>query len=160
MQPPAAVLQPGRNPAYRRSVPSTAPGGRRKEEAVSSRHHRALRRLVSLIAAAALAAPMTAAAAGGSGSSVRSSPEVYTDPAVVARHKALGLLGRQNAAPRIDSSQSRTVESPAPVVVRVDGGFDWVSAGVGAAGGLGLAVVLAGATSTMRRRPRGDQARV
>jgi hypothetical protein len=102
---------------------------------------------------------MTAAAAGGSGTGMRRSPEVYTDPAVVARHQALGLLGQPNATLRTDISHSRTVESPAPVVVRVDGGFDWVSAGVGAAGGLGLAAALAGATSTMRRRPRGDEAR-
>ncbi len=126
---------------------------------MGSSRHRALRLLVSLIAAAGLAAPMAAAATGGSGTGVRSSPEVYTDPAVVARHKALGLLGRQNATLRTDISRGRTVESPAPVVVMVDGGFDWVSAGVGAAGGLGLAAVLAGATSTMRRRPRGDTAR-
>jgi hypothetical protein len=136
----------------------TAPGGRRKEEAVSSRHHRALRLLVLIIASTALVAPMTAAAAGGSGVGVWSSPEVYTDPAVVA-HKALGLLGRQNAALRTEISHGRTVESPAPVVVRVDGGFDWVSAGVGVAGGIGLAIAVVGATSTMRRRPRGDEAR-
>jgi hypothetical protein len=152
MQPPAAALHPGCNPAGRRSVPSTAPGGHRREEVVNSRHHRALRLLVPIIASTALAVPMSATAAGGSGSGVRSSLEVYTDPAVVARHKALGLLGQQNAA-------LRTVESPAPVVVRVDGGFDWVSAGVGAAGGLGLAIALVGATSTMRRHPRGDEAR-
>ena len=126
---------------------------------MGSSHDRALRLLVSTIAAAALGAPMTAAAAGGSGSGVRSSPEVYTDPAVVARHKALGLLGRQNAALRTDIEHGRTVESPAPVVLMVDGGFDWVSAGVGAAGGLGLAIAFVGATSTMRRRPRGDEAR-
>jgi hypothetical protein len=137
----------------------TPPDGRRKEETVGSSHHRALRLLVSTIAAAALGDPMAAAAAGGSGSGVRSAPEVHTDAAVVARHKALGPLGRQNAALRTDISHGRTVESPAAVVVMVDGGFDWVSAGVGAAGGLGLAIALAGATSTMRRRPRGDEAR-
>jgi hypothetical protein len=126
---------------------------------VSSSHHRALRLLVSTIAAAALGASTTASAAAGNSSGVRSSPEVYTDPAGVARHRALGLLGRQNTALRTDISHGRTVESPAPVVVMVDGGFDWVSAGVGAAGGLGLAIALVGATSTMRRRPRGDEAR-
>src|SRR6266540_1105935 len=116
MQLRAAGLQLSCNPATRRSVPSTAPGGRRKEETVGSSRHRALRLLVSLIAAAGLAAPMAAAATGGSGTGVRSSPEVYTDPAVVARHKALGLLGRQNATLRTDISRGRTVESPAPVV--------------------------------------------
>ena len=127
---------------------------------MGSSHHRALRLLVvSTIAAAALGAPTTASAAAGSSSGVRSSFEVYTDPAGVARHRALSLLGRQNTALRTDISHGHTVESPAPVVVMVDGGFDWVSAGVGAAGGLGLAIALVGATSTMRRRPRGDEAR-
>ena len=125
---------------------------------MSSSHHRALRLLVSTITAAALGAPTTASAAAGSSSGVRSSPDVYTDPAVVARDKALGLLGRQNAALHTDISHDRTVESPAPVVVMVDGGFDWVSAGVGAAAGLGLTIALVGATSTMQRRPRGDEA--
>jgi hypothetical protein len=42
--------------------------------------------------------------------------------------------------------------SRAPVVVRVDGGFDWPSAGVGAAGGLGAVLVAGVAASAMRRR--------
>lgn len=50
-------------------------------------------------------------------------------------------------SPRTGSqSQSR-----APVVVRVDGGFNWASAGVGAAGGLGLMLVVGGAASAIRR---------
>ena len=44
--------------------------------------------------------------------------------------------------------------SSQPVVVRVDQGFDWSSAGVGAAGGLGLALVAGGAFSLVRNRPR------
>jgi hypothetical protein len=37
------------------------------------------------------------------------------------------------------------------VVVRVDGGFDWVDAGVGAAGSLGLVLALGGVASAVRR---------
>jgi hypothetical protein len=41
--------------------------------------------------------------------------------------------------------------TPSAVIVRVDGGFDWVDAGVGAAGSLGFAIALAGAASAVRR---------
>jgi hypothetical protein len=51
------------------------------------------------------------------------------------------------------------VESPAPVVVRVSGGFDWISAGVGAAGGLGLVLAIGVAASAMRARQRTHEAR-
>lgn len=40
-----------------------------------------------------------------------------------------------------------------PSSMPTENGFDWVSAGVGAAGGFGLGIVLAGAASTVRRRP-------
>lgn len=49
---------------------------------------------------------------------------------------------------------AQSAPSPAPVVVRVDGGFDWVSAGVGAAGGFGLVLVAGTAASALRRRDR------
>jgi hypothetical protein len=38
-------------------------------------------------------------------------------------------------------------------------GFDWVAAGVGAVGGIGLGLALTGVASAMRRRPCGDEAR-
>ena len=48
--------------------------------------------------------------------------------------------------------------SSAPVVVRVDGGFDLVAAAAGAVGGFGLLLVAGVAASALRRRHRGDPA--
>jgi hypothetical protein len=48
-------------------------------------------------------------------------------------------------------NQISTTAPRSAVVVRVDGGFDWVDAGVGAAGSLGFALALAGAASAVRR---------
>ena len=39
-----------------------------------------------------------------------------------------------------------------PVVVRVDGGFDWGSAGIGVAAGAALSALVAGSTTVARRR--------
>ena len=50
-------------------------------------------------------------------------------------------------------------QSPAAVVVRVEGGFDWISAAVGAAGGSGLLLVIGVATVALRRREHVDTAR-
>jgi hypothetical protein len=55
-----------------------------------------------------------------------------------------------------DKAVSPAARQPAAVVVRVESGFDWVSAAVGAAGGLGVAVLGGGAVSVLRRRPAGD----
>ena len=49
-------------------------------------------------------------------------------------------------------------QSPAAIVVRVEGGFDWISAAVGAAGGSGLLLVLGVATVALRRREHIDAA--
>jgi membrane associated rhomboid family serine protease len=43
-----------------------------------------------------------------------------------------------------------------PVVVRVEGGFDWAAAGVGAAGGVGLSLVVGAGAFSQRRRQRVD----
>jgi hypothetical protein len=90
------------------------------------------------LAIAALAAP----AVGAASSSGKSNPTVRNDKA----HFRTAQPGTANG-------------SPAPVVVEVDGGFDWAAAGVGAAGGLGIVLVAGGAASALRRRPRADQAR-
>lgn len=49
-------------------------------------------------------------------------------------------------------------QSPAAILVRVEGGFDWISAAVGAAGGSGLLLVLGVATVALRRREHIDAA--
>jgi hypothetical protein len=72
------------------------------------------------------------------------------------------VAGNVDANDRAHSGQNQTrlsalpnewfpTPTPNAVVVRVDGGFDWVDAGVGAAGSLGLALALAGAASAIRR---------
>ena len=62
----------------------------------------------------------------------------------------LAHFGRNRAQP---SSLPSPIQTPAPsaVVVRVEGGFDWLDAGVGAAGSLGFALALGGAASGIRR---------
>ena len=48
-------------------------------------------------------------------------------------------------------SPIQSTSPPSAVIVRVDGGFDWVDAGVGAAASLGFALALGGAASAIRR---------
>ena len=153
---------------------------------MNDRHHRIVRLAASTAAVAALAVTAAALAGAEEWGGTNSA-----DPAVSARHRALGRLPDPNAVvpssptqrndvahyPRVRRAEpadtvlrndnahfgrqsSRTDGEPrAPIVVRVDGGFDWVSAGVGAAGGLGLVLVAGVAASTLRRRHRIDTAR-
>jgi len=57
-----------------------------------------------------------------------------------------------SAFPGRDDAASTAFTSRAPVVVRVDGGFDWVDAAVGTAAGFGLTLVAGGAILELRRR--------
>jgi hypothetical protein len=110
---------------------------------MTGRHHRGIRLLASTVTAAALAVPATAAAGGNAvarGSANDSNPILQND----IRHFGNSADGRNPGS---------------PVVVRVDGGFDWAAAGVGAAGGVGLALVVGAGTFSLRRRQRADAAR-
>jgi hypothetical protein len=52
-----------------------------------------------------------------------------------------------------DRAFARSTPMARPTLVRVsDGGFDWTDAGVGAASGFGIALVLVGAGLTLMRR--------
>ncbi len=106
---------------------------------------------VAAVIAGALAAPVTAAA--GSGESASQNAE--TSNAILRND--IAHYGNQPVSALGAPSAQR--QSPAAVVVRVDGGFDWVSGGVGAAGGVGLLLVAAGAASAMWRLQRPDEAR-
>jgi hypothetical protein len=111
---------------------------------MTGRHHRAFRLLASTVTAAALAIPATAAAGGNpvaTGSANDPNPILQND----IRH-----FGNSSDIPRHVGN---------PVVVRVEGGFDWTAAGVGAAGGVGLALVVGAGTFSLRRRQRVDAAR-
>ena len=55
----------------------------------------------------------------------------------------------QELPPRLPNTSATTPRDA--VVVRVDGGFDWLDAGVGAAGSMGLALALGAAILTVRR---------
>ena len=129
-------------------------------------HHRIFRLLAATVAAAALLAPVAGAADRG-GSAGTGSPE----PSGATLRNDIAHHGRQSvpaAAPSktvlndlVHSGNQGVLPAqvaPAPIVVRVDGGFDWISAGVGAAGGFGLLLVVGAATSTLRRRHRIDPA--
>jgi hypothetical protein len=63
----------------------------------------------------------------------------------------LAHFGRNQTQPSLIPSPIPTTASPSTVIVRVDAGFDWLDAGVGAAGSLGFALALAGAASAIRR---------
>jgi hypothetical protein len=131
---------------------------------MNGRHTRIARRLVWLGVAAALAAP--AAAAGGEtrgsafeGSHDRSDATLRNDVA----HFGAPSSSRADSGANLRNDQAhdgtdRSPSTPAAVVVRVDGGFDWASAGVGAAGGLGLVLVAAAGASALRRRNGVDAA--
>lgn len=143
---------------------------------MKGRHQRAFGVLASTITAVALAAPVTAATGSGGGSAGTSSPgpanaTLRNDIAHFGTEPGLSAPGSSNAILRNDvahygnrgrlsaqGSSRLQRESPAPIVVRVDGGFDWVSASVGAAGGCGLLLVAGAATSALRRRHRFDAA--
>ena len=136
---------------------------------MNGQHTRMSRWVAWIGIAGALAAP--AAAAGGSdgtGSSARAESTLRNDIA----HFGISSSPREqsNATLRNDQAHYGTNQrsttstsmvqsrSPAPVVVRVDGGFDWVSAGVGAAGGLGFVLMAAAAAYALRRRLRVEAA--
>lgn len=111
---------------------------------MTGRHHRAFRLFASTVTAAALAVPATAAAGGNAvtkGSANDSNPILQND----IRH--------------FGSSSDIPLHVGNPVVVRVEGGFDWTAAGVGAAGGFGLALVVGAGTFSLRRRQSVDAAR-
>jgi hypothetical protein len=96
------------------------------------RQHR-FRLAGATLAVAALSAPVGAAAANEGNALLRNDRAHF---------------GSETAPATAD-----TRSTPAPaVVVRVDEGFDWVSAGVGAAGGFGALLLAAGAASAFRRR--------
>jgi hypothetical protein len=66
------------------------------------------------------------------------------------------LAGPAAAVPTDVISGGSTSPDPGPVVQRTveSSGFDWSSAGIGAAGAVGaFAIVLAGTTGMRRRRP-------
>ena len=108
--------------------------------------------LRSIVVAAALAA-VSAPAAGSAGSS--------GEPATTNPQESVNPTLRNDRAhfPQDSARSEQTGGSSAPVVVRVDGGFDLAAAGVGAAGGLGLALALGGAAAALRRRQPGNEAR-
>src|SRR6266508_2734809 len=132
MQPRTAALQPNCNRRQEASSGSTAQGGRERGGAMKSRQHRVFELVASTITVAALAVPVTAAA--GSGRPAGTSSPEYSNPIL---RNDISHYGTQVETP-----------SPAAIVVRVDGGFDWAAAGVGAAGGLGLALVAGAGTSS------------
>ncbi len=110
--------------------------------------------------AAALTAP--AATAGDGGATLRNDVAHFgvrpssDEASTIIRNDQAHFGGKRDSSAPTSSPVQR--QSPAPIVVRVNGGFDWISAGVGAAGGLGLLLVTAAGSSALRRRHRVDAA--
>jgi hypothetical protein len=116
---------------------------------MKSRHHRVFRLLASTVTAAALAALVTSAT-GSSGGSVGARSPQHSN-AILRNDIAHYGTHRRLSAPGASPVQRQL---PAPIVVRVDGGFDWAAAGVGAAGALGLVLVAGSATSALRHHSK------
>jgi hypothetical protein len=76
--------------------------------------------------------------------------KAYEEPNAFLRND-IAHFGRGSSVPA-----TRSMPTPSPtqsaIVVRVDEGFDWLSAAVGAAGGFGLLLLGGGAASALRRR--------
>jgi hypothetical protein len=117
------------------------------------RRHRVLRLFSSLVVAAALAAPV-ATAADGSNATLRNDEAHHGRQSASEAPSATVL----NDMVHNRSQGAAAQPSPAAVVVRVEGGFDWISAAVGAAGGSGLLLVLGVAAVALRRREHVDAA--
>lgn len=98
------------------------------------------KRCISALLAVAAAALVSTVSPAGAG--IDPAGMISTEPSNPLLRNDIAHNGTQNAP------------SLAPIVVRVDGGFDWVSAGVGAAGGCGLVLVAGAAGSALRRRER------
>ena len=115
---------------------------------MNTRHqNRPVRLFGSLVVAAALGVPTVAVASG-------SDPILRND---IAHHGRQTVSNASDPTLRNDvahnTKQSVPAQSyPAAIVVEVDGGFDWISAGVGAAGAGGFLLVLGAATTGLRRR--------
>lgn len=127
-------------------------------------HTRLFRRLAYVAVAAAFAAPAAGAAEpmnptlrnDNAHFGVQSSRSEHSSPTLKNDEAHFGSNRRSSTAGTLQVLQ----ESPAPILVRVESGFDWVSAGVGAAGGLGLVLVAAAAAAALRGRHRVDTAEV
>jgi hypothetical protein len=112
---------------------------------MTHRHHRVFRLVASAITAAALATPGIASAGSG-GRSVGTTPPERSNPILSNDIRHFG-------------NTTGLATPGTPIVVRVDGGFDWTAAGVGATGAFGLVLVAGVATSVLRRRQRVGAAR-
>ena len=119
----------------------------------TDRRHRVLRLFSALVVVAALAAPV-ATAADGSDATLRNDAAHYGRQSTSEAPSPTVL----NDMAHNRSQGAAAQQSPAAIVVRVEGGFDWISAAVGAAGGSGLLLVLGVATVALRRREHIDAA--
>jgi hypothetical protein len=126
---------------------------------MTGRHHQAFRLLASTVTAAALAVPATAAAGGNAGA--KGSANDSNRPGITAAGTALANATHSAYPVQVANPilQNDIRHFGNPVVVRVEGGFDWTAAGVGAAGGVGLALVVGAGTFGLRRRQRLEAAR-
>lgn len=108
--------------------------------------------------ALALAVLVVPAAYGGTPE--RTNAILRNDIAHFGNDSGLSAQKRPNVLLRNDIAHFESTRSaaPAPVIVSVDRGFDWASAGVGAASGLGLLIALAGVAAAIRTRQRGHEA--
>jgi hypothetical protein len=113
------------------------------------RQARKQRKLLLIAVAAALAVPAPAVAGGDAGNRVAGNDAAHFSRSAAPDPSNPFL---RNDRAHFSEGTGTQSQGPAPVVVRVDGGFDWASAGVGAAGMLGLTLVAIVGGSALRRR--------
>lgn len=117
--------------------------------------------LTTVAAVFALVAPISALAAGGSDD--RAVPRGTTfsqssgpDDRALPRSTTVFVAPKNDVVSPDDRSFARSTAPVRPTLVRVaSGGFDWTDAGIGAASGFGLALVLLGAALAFTRRGTG-----
>jgi hypothetical protein len=117
---------------------------------MDARSHRLVRLVAAAAVASALVVPAAAGAAGGGSVGAPSGER----PSAALRNDVAHF---GNARPTQTAPPPPELSSP--VVVSVDGGFDWVSAGVGATGVLGVVVALGVGASALRGRQGRSEAR-
>ena len=119
----------------------------------TDRRYRTLGLFSALVVAAALTAP-AAPAADEANATLRNDAAHYGRQSISEAPSPTVL----NDMVHNRSQGAAVQQSHAAIVVRVEGGFDWISAAVGAAGGSGLLLVLGVAALALRRREHIDAA--
>jgi hypothetical protein len=136
----------------------TTPRGRRKPGVDISPKHNAPRALVASLTAAAIALPSALVDHQRSSNPGDAGPHVhhYGDPHTGGVRAPIRLApdARVAATPVAPATDPRARDGPTVVQITPAQGFDWTSAGIGAAGGSALVVIVLAGVATVTSRSR------